>query len=92
MSVLLSVGNFSAREEDASTVMDCVRLYGSGSHGPSVSISSGETLQNIIASFKNTVETVTFKITYNGQSIKFKMDESGDGKSYLSTGIYTEKS
>ena len=49
--------------------------------GTSVSISSEVNLENTIASFK---------ITCNGQSTKFKPDESGSEDRYLSTSVYTE--
>ena len=45
----------------------------------------------ILAKFNYVEGTPTFKITYNGQSIKFKENADSDKaeKPYLSTGIYT---
>lgn len=46
----------------------------------------------ILAKFNYVEGTPTFKITYNGQSIKFKANADSDktDKPYLSTGIYTD--
>ena len=46
----------------------------------------------ILAKFNYVEGTPTFKITYNGQSIKFKENADSDkaDKPYLSTGIYTD--
>ena len=47
--------------------------------------------KHILARFNYVEGTPTFKITYNGQSIKFKENADSDKaeKPYLSTGIYT---
>lgn len=47
--------------------------------------------KHILARFDYVEGTPTFKITYNGQSIKFKENADSDKaeKPYLSTGIYT---
>ena len=47
--------------------------------------------KHILARFDYVEGTPTFKITYNGQSIKFKENADSDktDKPYLSTGIYT---
>lgn len=49
------------------------------------------TSKHILARFDYVEGTPTFKITYNGQSIKFKENADRDKteKPYLSTGIYT---
>ena len=46
----------------------------------------------ILAKFNYVEGTPTFKITYNGQCIKFKANADSDkaDKPYLSTGIYTD--
>ena len=46
----------------------------------------------ILAKFNYVEGTPTFKITYNGQCIKFKANADSDNadKPYLSTGIYTD--
>lgn len=46
----------------------------------------------ILAKFNYVEGTPTFKITYNGQCIKFKENADSDkaDKPYLSTGIYTD--
>ena len=46
----------------------------------------------ILAKFNYVEGTPTFKITYKGQSIKFKANADSDNadKPYLSTGIYTD--
>lgn len=48
--------------------------------------------RHILAKFNYVEGTPTFKITYNGQSIKFKENADSDktDKPYLSTGIYTD--
>lgn len=48
--------------------------------------------KHILAKFNYVEGTPTFKITYNGQSIKFKANADSDkaDKPYLSTGIYTD--
>ena len=63
---------------------------------PESTISSSTTIQAtkskpILAKFNYVEGTPTFKITYNGQSIKFKENTDSDKaeKPYLSTGIYT---
>ena len=49
------------------------------------------TSKHILTKFDYVEGTPTFKITYNGQSIKFKENADSDKaeKPYLSTGIYT---
>ena len=48
--------------------------------------------KHILAKFNYVEGTPTFKITYKGQSIKFKANADSDkaDKPYLSTGIYTD--
>jgi len=48
--------------------------------------------KHILAKFNYVEGTPTFKITYNGQSIKFKENADSDknDKPYLSTGIYSD--
>ena len=48
--------------------------------------------KHILAKFNYVEGTPTFKITYNGQCIKFKANADSDkaDKPYLSTGIYTD--
>ena len=64
---------------------------------PDSVITSSTTIQAnrskpILAKFNYVEGTPTFKITYNGQSIKFKENADSDkaDKPYLSTGIYTD--
>ena len=64
---------------------------------PDSTITSSTTIQaarsrHILAKFNYVEGTPTFKITYNGQSIKFKENADSDksDKPYLSTGIYTD--
>ena len=64
---------------------------------PDSVITSSTTIQatkskHILAKFSYVEGTPTFKITYNGQSIKFKENVDSDkaDKPYLSTGIYTD--
>ena len=64
---------------------------------PDSVITSSTTIQatkskHILAKFNYVEGTPTFKITYNGQSIKFKENADSDktDKPYLSTGIYTD--
>ena len=64
---------------------------------PDSTITSSTTIQAakskpILAKFNYVEGTPTFKITYNGQCIKFKENADSDktDKPYLSTGIYTD--
>ena len=64
---------------------------------PDSTITSSTTIQaakflHILAKFNYVEGTPTFKITYNGQCIKFKANADSDkaDKPYLSTGIYTD--
>ena len=64
---------------------------------PDSVITSSTTIQatkskHILAKFNYVEGTPTFKITYKGQSIKFKANADSDktDKPYLSTGIYTD--
>lgn len=64
---------------------------------PDSTITSSTTIQAtkskpILAKFNYVEGTPTFKITYNGQCIKFKANADSDkaDKPYLSTGIYTD--
>lgn len=64
---------------------------------PDSTITSSTTIQaagsrHILAKFNYVEGTPTFKITYKGQSIKFKANADSDkaDKPYLSTGIYTD--
>lgn len=57
---------------------------------PSTTIKAAKS-KPILAKFNYVEGTPTFKITYNGQCIKFKANADSDKaeKPYLSTGIYT---
>ena len=64
---------------------------------PDSTITSSTTInattpKHILAKFNYVEGTPTFKITYNGQCIKFKANADSDKaeKPYLSTGIYTD--
>lgn len=64
---------------------------------PDSTITSSTTInattpKHILAKFNYVEGTPTFKITYNGQCIKFKGNADSDkaDKPYLSTGIYTD--
>lgn len=64
---------------------------------PTSTITTSTTIQatkflHILAKFNYVEGTPTFKITYNGQCIKFKANADSDknDKPYLSTGIYTD--
>lgn len=64
---------------------------------PDSTITSSTTInattpKHILAKFNYVEGTPTFKITYNGQCIKFKANADSDkaDKPYLSTGIYTD--
>lgn len=58
---------------------------------PSTTIQANKS-KPILAKFNYVEGTPTFKITYNGQCIKFKENADSDkaDKPYLSTGIYTD--
>ena len=58
---------------------------------PSTTIKAAKS-KPILAKFNYVEGTPTFKITYNGQCIKFKANADSDktDKPYLSTGIYTD--
>ena len=58
---------------------------------PSTTIQATKS-KHILAKFNYVEGTPTFKITYNGQCIKFKANADSDKaeKPYLSTGIYTD--
>ena len=94
----LSPSNFSAY---VTALMTCVGINVSAQKpsdsNPISTITTSTTIQAakskpILAKFNYVEGTPTFKITYNGQSIKFKENADSDktDKPYLSTGIYTD--
>lgn len=89
----LSPPNFSAY---VTAPMTCISINVTSIKPDSV-ITSSTTIQAakskpILAKFNYVEGTPTFKITYNGQCIKFKENADSDknDKPYLSTGIYTD--
>ena len=89
----LSPLNFAAY---VTAPMTCIGINVTSIKPDSV-ITSSTTIQAtkskpILAKFNYVEGTPTFKITYNGQSIKFKENADSDktDKPYLSTGIYTD--
>ena len=89
----LSPSNFSAY---VTALMTCIGINVTSIRPDSV-ITSSTTIQAakskpILAKFNYVEGTPTFKITYNGQCIKFKANADSDkaDKPYLSTGIYTD--
>lgn len=89
----LSPANFTAY---VTASMTCIGINVTSIKPDSV-ITSSTTIQAakskpILAKFNYVEGTPTFKITYNGQCIKFKAnaDSDNDEKPYLSTGIYTD--
>lgn len=93
----LSPSNFSAY---VTALMTCVGINVSAQKpsdsNPISTITTSTTIQAakskpILAKFNYVEGTPTFKITYNGQCIKFKANADSDkaDKPYLSTGIYT---
>lgn len=94
----LSPSNFSAY---VTALMTCVGINVSAQKpsdsNPISTITTSTTIQaakskHILAKFNYVEGTPTFKITYKGQSIKFKANADSDkaDKPYLSTGIYTD--
>lgn len=94
----LSPSNFSAY---VTALMTCVGINVSAQKpsdsNPISTITTSTTIQAakskpILAKFNYVEGTPTFKITYNGQCIKFKANADSDkaDKPYLSTGIYTD--
>ena len=94
----LSPLNFSAY---VTAPMTCIGISRSDRKpsdcNPTSTITTSTTIQatkflHILAKFNYVEGTPTFKITYNGQSIKFKANADSDknDKPYLSTGIYTD--
>lgn len=94
----LSPLNFSAY---VTALMTCVGINTTASDpsesNPDSTTTTSTTIQNaklkhILAKFNYVEGTPTFKITYNGQCIKFKANADSDkaDKPYLSTGIYTD--
>lgn len=88
----LSLSNFAAY---VTAPMTCIGINVTSIRPDSV-ITSSTTIQAsqskpILAKFNYVEGTPTFKITYKGQSIKFKENADSDKaeKPYLSTGIYT---
>ena len=89
----LSPLNFAAY---VTAPMTCIGINVTSIRPDSV-ITSSTTIQAsqskpILAKFNYVEGTPTFKITYKGQSIKFKANADSDNadKPYLSTGIYTD--
>ena len=93
----LSPANFTAY---VTAPMTCIGINVTATKAsesnPTSTISSSTEIQAakskpILAKFNYVEGTPTFKITYNGQSIKFKANADSDEneKPYLSTGIYT---
>lgn len=89
----LSLSNFAAY---VTAPMTCIGINVTSIRPDSV-ITSSTTIQAsqskpILAKFNYVEGTPTFKITYKGQSIKFKANADSDNadKPYLSTGIYTD--
>ena len=96
-SAFLSPANFTAY---VTAPMTCIGINVTATKAsesdPTSTISSSTEIQAakskpILAKFNYVEGTPTFKITYNGQSIKFKANADSDEneKPYLSTGIYT---
>lgn len=96
-SSFLSPANFTAY---VTAPMTCIGINVTATKAsesdPTSTISSSTEIQAakskpILAKFNYVKGTPTFKITYNGQSIKFKENADSDkaAKPYLSTGIYT---
>lgn len=94
----LSPLNFSAY---VTALMTCIGINTTArtasESDPTSTITSSTTIQAtkskpILAKFNYVEGTPTFKITYKGQSIKFKANADSDkaDKPYLSTGIYTD--
>ena len=94
----LSPSNFSAY---VTALMTCVGINVSAQKpsdsNPISTITTSTTIQAakskpILAKFNYVEGTPTFKITYKGQSIKFKANADSDkaDKPYLSTGIYAD--
>lgn len=92
----LSPSNFSAY---VTALMTCVGINTTArtasESDPTSTITTSTTIQAakskpILAKFNYVEGTPTFKITYNGQCIKFKANADSDkaDKPYLSTGIY----
>ena len=94
----LSPLNFAAY---VTALMPCIGINTTAAKpsesNPESVITSSTTIQatkskHILAKFNYVEGTPTFKITYKGQSIKFKANADSDktDKPYLSTGIYTD--
>ena len=95
----LSLSNFAAY---VTAPMTCIGIGVSTSRTasdctPTSVITTSTTInattpKHILAKFNYVEGTPTFKITYNGQCIKFKANADSDkaDKPYLSTGIYTD--
>lgn len=94
----LSPLNFAAY---VTALMPCIGINTTAAKpsesNPESVITSSTTIQanrskHILAKFNYVEGTPTFKITYKGQSIKFKENADSDkaDKPYLSTGIYTD--
>lgn len=94
----LSPSNFSAY---VTALMTCIGINTTArtasESDPTSTITTSTTIQAakskpILAKFNYVEGTPTFKITYNGQCIKFKANADSDkaDKPYLSTGIYTD--
>lgn len=94
----LSLSNFAAY---VTAPMTCIGINASAQKPsdctPTSVITTSTTIQAnkskpILAKFNYVEGTPTFKITYNGQCIKFKANADSDkaDKPYLSTGIYTD--
>ena len=94
----LSPLNFAAY---VTALMPCIGINTTAAKpsesNPDSTITSSATIQaarsrHILAKFNYVEGTPTFKITYKGQSIKFKANADSDkaDKPYLSTGIYTD--
>ena len=95
---ILSPSNFSAY---VTALMTCIGIGVSNRKpsdcNPTSTTTPSTTIQatkskHILAKFNYVEGTPTFKITYNGQCIKFKENADSDknDKPYLSTGIYTD--
>ena len=94
----LSLSNFAAY---VTAPMTCIGINttarNASESNPTSTTTTSTTIQAtkskpILAKFNYVEGTPTFKITYNGQSIKFKENADSDktDKPYLSTGIYTD--
>lgn len=94
----LSLSNFAAY---VTAPMTCIGINVTATKAsestPESTITTSTTIdvaksKPILAKFNYVEGTPTFKITYNGQSIKFKENADSDknDKPYLSTGIYTD--